>query len=104
VSEGRLSVEEQLARGKSDARIHESKLCAAFTLLRRGQRSTNRQQAKPWLLVTHRNEYAVRSWNIEAPALNRSVLTGRTMREIAEGRLRKACDRIDIFKRTPHSG
>ena len=33
----------------------------------------------------HPLEYADSSWNIEAPTLNRSVLTGRTLDEIARG-------------------
>jgi hypothetical protein len=37
------------------------------------------------LLVKHRDEHADSTWNIDAAALNRSVLTGRTLDEIARG-------------------
>jgi len=38
---------------------------------------------KRWLLVKHRD--ADPSWNIESPELDRSVLTSRTLQEIAAG-------------------
>jgi hypothetical protein len=37
----------------------------------------------PTLLIKGRDEYADSSWNVEAPALSRSVLTGRTLEAIA---------------------
>jgi hypothetical protein len=36
------------------------------------------------LLVKHRDEYADSSWNIEATALSRSVLSGRTLEALAK--------------------
>jgi bifunctional non-homologous end joining protein LigD len=42
-------------------------------------------EGKRWLLVKHRDEHADPSWNIESPELDRSVLTGRTLQEIAAG-------------------
>jgi hypothetical protein len=37
----------------------------------------------PTLLIKGRDEYADSSWNVEAPALSRSVLTGQTLEAIA---------------------
>jgi bifunctional non-homologous end joining protein LigD len=75
---------EQLARGKIDVVLHGMKLRGGFTLLRPGMVS----QRERWLLVKQRDEYANPSWDIESPRLNRSVLTGRSMREIENGRPR----------------
>jgi bifunctional non-homologous end joining protein LigD len=78
-----LPVDRQLAQGKIDVVLHGRKLRGGFTLIRTATRSSGRSQTKNWLLVKHRDEYADSSWSIEAPALNRSVLTRRTLDEIA---------------------
>ena len=80
-----LPPDRQLARGKIDVVLHGRKLRGGFTLIRATNRSSGRSQTRNWLLVKHRDEYADSSWNIEAPTLNRSVLTGRTLEEIARG-------------------
>jgi bifunctional non-homologous end joining protein LigD len=79
-----IPVEEQLARGKIDVTLHGNKFRGGFTLLRTAQRSTGGRQAKNWLLIKHRDEHADPSWNIEAPALSRSVVSGLTLKEIAQ--------------------
>jgi hypothetical protein len=43
-------------------------------------------EVKRWLLIKQRDEYADPSWDIDSPELDRSVLTGRTLKEIEEGR------------------
>lgn len=43
-----------------------------------------------WLLVKQRNEYAVSSWDVESSSLDRSALTARSMKEIENGRLKRA--------------
>jgi bifunctional non-homologous end joining protein LigD len=73
----------QLARGKIDIVLHGRKLRGGFTLIKTGTRSGGRSQTKNWLLIKRRDEYADSSWDIEAPALSRSVLTGRTLKAIA---------------------
>ncbi len=78
-----IPLDRQLAKGKIDVVLHGRKLRGGFTLVRTGARSQSRGETKNWLLVKHRDEYADSSWNIEAPKLNRSVLTGRTLNEIA---------------------
>jgi bifunctional non-homologous end joining protein LigD len=81
--------DEQLARGKIDVVLHGKKLRGGFTLIRTGQGPAGRRQSKSWLLIKHRDEQADPSWDIECPELDRSVLTGRTMKEIEENRPRK---------------
>jgi bifunctional non-homologous end joining protein LigD len=73
---------EQLAMGKIDVMLHGTKLRGGFTLLRTGTVS----QKERWLLVKHRDEYADPSWDIESTRLDRSVLTGRTLKQIENGR------------------
>jgi hypothetical protein len=55
-------------------------------LVRAGQRSADPAEPQRWLLVKHRDRYADSSWNIEASELDRSVLTGRRLREIGGAR------------------
>jgi bifunctional non-homologous end joining protein LigD len=79
------SPSEQLARGKIDVVLHGTKLRGGFTLVRTGMAS----QKERWLLVKQRDEYADPSWDIESPRLDRSVLTGRSMKQIENGRPKK---------------
>jgi bifunctional non-homologous end joining protein LigD len=81
---GDVSAARQLARGKLDVALHGRKLRGGFTLIRTTNRSSGRSQARNWLLIKHRDRYGDSSWSIEAPALNQSVLTGRTLNEIAQ--------------------
>jgi bifunctional non-homologous end joining protein LigD len=71
-----------------DIVLHGRKL-RGITLIKTENRSEGRGHARNWLLIKHRDEHADSSWNIETPALSRSVLTGRTLREIAEGGARR---------------
>jgi bifunctional non-homologous end joining protein LigD len=84
-----VPMDRQLARGKIDIVLHGRKLRGGFTLIKTGTQSASPRQAKNWLLVKRRDEYADSSWNIEAPALSRSVLTGRTLEAIARGGARR---------------
>jgi bifunctional non-homologous end joining protein LigD len=81
-----ISPSEQLARGKIDVMLHGTKLRGGFTLLRTGMVS----QKERWLLVKQRDEYAVSSWDIDSPRLDRSALTSRSMKEIENGRRKRA--------------
>jgi bifunctional non-homologous end joining protein LigD len=76
--------EEQLARGKIDVVLHGEKPRGGFTLIRTGRRSADPAEGTRWLLVKHGDEYADRSWDIERPELDYSVLTGRALKEIEE--------------------
>jgi bifunctional non-homologous end joining protein LigD len=86
-SKDHVSLEKQLARGRIDVQLDGSKLRGGFTLLKTAAPSADRRQTNKWLLIKHRDEHADPSWRIEAPALSRSVLTGRTMNEITHGRV-----------------
>jgi bifunctional non-homologous end joining protein LigD len=81
-----LSPEQQLARGEIKVVLHGKKLRGGFVLLRPAGRFSERTGRKNWLLIKHRDEFADLSWRIDDPALDRSVLTGRTLMEIAENR------------------
>jgi bifunctional non-homologous end joining protein LigD len=78
-----IPMDQQLRRGKIEIVLHGHKLRGGFTLIKTAGRAAGRGQVKNWLLIKHRDEYADPSWNIEAPALSRSVLTGRTLEAIA---------------------
>ncbi|MCP1908816.1 bifunctional non-homologous end joining protein LigD [Bradyrhizobium elkanii] len=76
--------EEQLARGKVQIVLQGEKLRGGFTLIQTKHRSTNSGRRDYWLLVKSRDEYADPSWDIESARFDRSVLTGRRMKEIRE--------------------
>ncbi len=77
--------EEQLARGKIDVLLHGKKLRGGITLVRTRIAAAHRQEQN-WLFIKHRDEDADLSWTIDDPKLDRSVLTGRTLKDIEEGR------------------
>jgi len=77
--EGALSTKEQLARGELKFRLEGEKLRGSFVLVR-----TRRNQGKPeWLLIKHRDAFADPEWNPDAHP--ESVMTGRTLEDIANG-------------------
>ncbi|WFU58423.1 DNA polymerase ligase N-terminal domain-containing protein [Bradyrhizobium pachyrhizi] len=76
--------EEQLARGKVQIVLQGEKLRGGFTLIQTKHRSANSGRRGYWLLVKSRDEYADPSWDIESARFDRSVLTGRRMKEIRE--------------------
>ena len=83
-----LGPEAQLRRAKIDVMLYGRKLRGGFTVIRTGP-STDANASKRWLLIKHRDEYADPSWDIERPELDRSVLTGRTLKEIEMGAPKK---------------
>jgi bifunctional non-homologous end joining protein LigD len=80
--------ERQVAQGKIDVQLHGTKLRGGFTLVRTGSRSVSPKDKERWLLIKHRDAHADSAWDIEDPRYDRSVLTGRTMREIESARRR----------------
>lgn len=84
-----IAPDEQLRRAKIDMALHGEKLRGGFTLIRTGIGSTGPSERKRWLLIKHRDQHADASWDIESPELDHSVLSGRTLKEIAENRLGK---------------
>jgi len=84
-----LSPEEQLARGKIDIALHGQRLRRGFALIETGNRLADPGKKERWILVKQRDEYADPSWDIESARFARSVLTSRTLKEIAAGSPRK---------------
>ena len=84
---GGIPMEKQLALGKIDIELHGMKLRGGFSLVKTPMRSA-RAGDERWLLVKHRDEHADQAWNIEDSRFDRSVLTGRSMKEIASRRNR----------------
>lgn len=97
--EGGIPPEEQLARGKIDMDLKGKKLHGGFTLIRTGGASTEPREGPRWLLVKHRDQYALPFWDIESRELGRSVLTGRTLKEIEEATSRAIAAVSDISAR-----
>jgi bifunctional non-homologous end joining protein LigD len=78
--EGSRRMREEYAAGKLSFTLRGKKLRGSWTLVRIKSGS-----GKDWLLIKHRDEYADRSWTIESPELDYSVLTGRTLEGIEQG-------------------
>jgi bifunctional non-homologous end joining protein LigD len=78
--------EEQLARGKIQIVLQGEKLRGGFTFVQTENRSTSSSRRDCWLLIKSRDEYAAPSWDIESARFDRSVLTGRSLKEIKAGK------------------
>jgi bifunctional non-homologous end joining protein LigD len=74
--------EGQLARGKIHIVLLGEKLRGEFALVKMERRSSRDY----WLLIKSRDEHADPSWHIESRRLDYSVITGRSMQEIKEGK------------------
>jgi bifunctional non-homologous end joining protein LigD len=81
--------EEQLARGKLQIVLQGEKLRGGFTLVKIENRSMNSRRDY-WLLIKSRDEYAGPSWDIESARFDRSVLSGRSLKEIKDGKPAKS--------------
>jgi bifunctional non-homologous end joining protein LigD len=78
--EGTMSPQQQMAKGDFKFQLFGEKLRGSFVLVR-----LKSQKGKPeWLLIKHRDSFADPNWDAEQHA--ESVLTGRTLKDIAEGR------------------
>ncbi len=86
--EGKGTVEEQLARGDLKSRLNGQKLRGSFALVHTGKRSSDPKAQNNWLLIKHRDEAADENWDIDK--LDWSVLTGRSLKEIEEGKPARA--------------
>lgn len=82
------SAPEQLARGELKFTLHGKKLRGGFVLIRAGLKSAGSRGQRSWLLIKRQDEYADPSWNIDR--YDWSVLTGRSLQEIAAGLPRRA--------------
>jgi len=77
------SAGKQLAEGELKLVLHGQRLKGGFVLIRSNPKSSGSRRRENWLLIKRNDEYADRSWNIDN--YDRSVLTGRTLEEIASG-------------------
>jgi bifunctional non-homologous end joining protein LigD len=82
--EGGVPAATQLANGEIKFTLHGKKLRGSWVLVNTGKRSKDPRRARQWLLMKHRDEYADLSWNLDE--LDWSVLTKRSMQEIAGGK------------------
>jgi bifunctional non-homologous end joining protein LigD len=78
--EGALSARDQLARGELKFQLHGEKLRGSFVLVRLRKPGTKHE----WLLIKHRDSFADDRWDAEQHA--ESVVSGRTLEDIAKGR------------------
>ena len=92
-----LPPDKQLAGGKIDVVLQGKKLRGGFTLVRPGTDPIDRDQQERWLLIKQRDEHADPSWNVESPRLARSVLTGRSLKEIEQIRLEGKSRRVRTY-------
>jgi bifunctional non-homologous end joining protein LigD len=88
-TEGDMPAANQLALGELKVTLHGHKLNGGFVLVHTGKRSENPSQQKRWLLIKHRDEYALSSWDITQSTLDRSVVSRRKLDEIAAGQQSK---------------
>jgi bifunctional non-homologous end joining protein LigD len=78
--EGDLSTRDQLARGELKFALNGDKLRGSFVIVRLRKPGTKHE----WLLIKHRDSFADNKWDAEQHA--ESVVSGRTLEDIAEGR------------------
>lgn len=81
----KIAAGDQLALGELKVVLHGTKLRGEFVLIHSGARGPSPLETRRWLLIKHRDEHADPSWDVEGAGLDRSVLTGRTLQEIADG-------------------
>jgi bifunctional non-homologous end joining protein LigD len=82
-------MDRQLARGTIGMLLYGERLRGQFALVRTRLPASGRNRNEQWLLIKRRDECAAPAWNIESPRLQRSVLSGRTLDEIASGKSRR---------------
>jgi bifunctional non-homologous end joining protein LigD len=78
--EGILNTKEQLAKGELKFQLHGDKLRGSFVIVKL-RKPGNKNE---WLLIKHRDAFADNKWDAEQHA--ESVVSGRTLEDIAKGR------------------
>lgn len=86
--EGDAGAETQLKAGEIKFRLHGEKLKGSWAIVNTGQRSHDPRRARQWLLIKHRDDAAKDDFDINS--LDWSVLTHRSLAEIAEGKPAKS--------------
>jgi bifunctional non-homologous end joining protein LigD len=82
--EGGIPAAQQLANGEIKFALSGRKLRGSWVLVNTGRHSADPRRANQWLLIKHRDEFADPNYDIAGH--DGSVLTGRTLQEIADGR------------------
>ena len=75
--------EDQLAKGELKVKLQGKKLRGGFVLVHMGHRSGKPREKSRWLLIKRKDEFANRKWKADAPEMERSAESGRTLDEIA---------------------
>lgn len=83
--EGRMSPQQQLAKGELKFALEGGRLHGGWVLVRL-KRDRTRGKRTNWLLIKHRDEHAMDADGDAVLAEDRSVASGRAMAEIAAGR------------------
>jgi bifunctional non-homologous end joining protein LigD len=78
--EGSLGVKDQLAKGDFKFQLNGERLRGSFVLVKL-KKPGNKNE---WLLIKHRDAFVDTKWNVEQHA--ESVVSGRTLEDIREGR------------------
>src|SRR3984893_10622882 len=78
--EGELSARDQLARGELKFHLYGEKLRGSFVLVKLKKPGSKNE----WLLIKHRDSFADANWNAEEHT--ESVVSGRTLEDLVEGR------------------
>jgi bifunctional non-homologous end joining protein LigD len=85
-TEDKRPAAKHLAHGQINLILHGKKLQGAFVLLHIGRGAAKPREKSRWLLIKRRDDYGRTGWNPEDARLSQSVLTGRTLAEIEQGR------------------
>jgi bifunctional non-homologous end joining protein LigD len=96
---GGIPPDKQLQQGKIDVILSGAKLRGGFALVRTGMHSADPSRKERWLLIKQRDEHADPAWEIESPRFARSVLTGRSLKEIQIGSREASTGRNDSNQR-----
>ena len=83
-TEGDVEPEDQLAKGELKIELHGKKLRGAFVLVHMGHRSGKPREKSRWLLIKRKDQWSDSKWRAEAA--EGSVVSGRTLEEIAHAR------------------
>jgi bifunctional non-homologous end joining protein LigD len=84
-----VSVKDQFTRGEVKIILHGKKLRGAFVLIHTGRRAAKPSEKRRWLLIKQRDLYAKSPWDPDSTLRSRSVLSGRTLAEIEQGKIPK---------------
>ena len=79
--------EDQLNHGELKFELHGKKLRGSFVMVRMGGRSGKPAEKSRWLLIKRKDQWADPKWNVDAPSVDRSVVSGRGLKQIEDAQL-----------------